>query len=86
MDEYRIDYFAHADTTEPDPYRFIKEQGKFLVIPRVEEWGSTTQIISRVISNRDEYVARQVRNGAVRADMKVSWLKFQWIKKCGYLN
>ncbi|KAF4991922.1 hypothetical protein FDECE_13865 [Fusarium decemcellulare] len=31
MDEYRIDYFAHADTTEPDPYRFIKEQGNSLL-------------------------------------------------------
>lgn len=85
MDEYRIDYFAHADTTEPDPYRFIKEQGKFLVIPRVKEWGSTTHIISRVIRNRDEYVLRQVENGALRADMKVSWLKFQCIKMRRYL-
>ncbi|KAI0886602.1 uncharacterized protein GGS22DRAFT_115532 [Annulohypoxylon maeteangense] len=80
MDEYCIDYFAHADTNEPDPYRFIKEQGKFLVIPRVKEWGSTTQIISRVIRNRDEYVLRQLKNGASRADMKISWLKLQWIK------
>ena len=76
MDECRIDYFAHADTTdrpgEPDPYRFVKEQGKFLVIPRVKEWGSTTEIISRIIRNRDEYVLRQLKNGASRADMKVS--------------
>lgn len=75
MDEYRIDYFAHADTIdhpeEPDPYRFIKEQGKFLVIPRVKEWGSTTQIISHIIRNRDEYVLRQLKNGASRADMQV---------------
>ncbi|KAI0098564.1 hypothetical protein GGR51DRAFT_430728 [Nemania sp. FL0031] len=80
MDEYRIDYFAHADTTEPDPYRFVKEQGRFLVIPRAEQLDSTTQIISRVIRNRDEYVLRQVKNGVVLADMKVSWLRFQWIK------
>lgn len=75
MNEYRIDYFAHADTTdhplEPDPYRFIKEQGKFLVIPRVKEWGSTTEIISRIIRNQDEYVLRQLKNGVSRADMKV---------------
>ncbi|KAI1440192.1 hypothetical protein F5Y02DRAFT_403684 [Annulohypoxylon stygium] len=80
MDEYCIDYFAHADTTEPDPYRFIKEQGKFLVIPRVKGWGSTTQIISQVIRNRDEYVLRQLKNGASRVDMNISWLKLLWIK------
>ncbi|KAI2470181.1 hypothetical protein F4781DRAFT_185616 [Annulohypoxylon bovei var. microspora] len=89
MDEYRIDYFAHADTTDrpgkPDPYRFIKEQGKFLVIPRVREWGSTTEIISRIIRDRDEYVLRQLKNGASRTDMKVSWLKVQWIKMRKYL-
>ncbi|PNP51613.1 hypothetical protein THARTR1_07730 [Trichoderma harzianum] len=84
MGANRIDYFAHADTADlpgqPDPYRFIKEQGEFLVIPRIKEWCSTTEIISRVIRNRDEYVIRQLRNGASRADMKVSWLKLQWIK------
>ncbi|KAL7920231.1 hypothetical protein ACQKWADRAFT_299307 [Trichoderma austrokoningii] len=84
MSANRIDYFAHADTTDlpgqPDPYRFIKEQGKFLVIPRIKEWGSTTEIISRVIRNQDEYVMRQLKNGALRTDMKVSWLKLQWIK------
>jgi len=84
MSANHIDYFAHADTADlpgyPDPYRFIKEQGKFLVIPRVKDWGSTTEIISYVIRNRDEYVIRQLRNGALRADMKVSWLKLQWIR------
>lgn len=88
MNEYRIDYFAHADTADspgnPDPYRFIKEQGKFLVIPRVKEWGSTTETISRVIRNRNEYVLRQLKNGAKRTDMKISWLKLRWIKMCAY--
>jgi glycerol-3-phosphate cytidylyltransferase-like family protein len=48
MDEYNIDYFAHADSVpgKPDPYAFVKEEGKFLVIPRVKEWGSTTEILS----------------------------------------
>lgn len=84
LKEYNIDYFAHADTTDspgwPDPYRFIKEQGKFLVIPRVKDWGSSTQIISRIIRDRDEYIFRQLKNGATLADMKISWIKFQWIK------
>ncbi|KAI9151498.1 putative choline-phosphate cytidylyltransferase [Paramyrothecium foliicola] len=84
MDEQQIDYFAHADTANsagwPDPYRFIKEEGKFLVIPRIKDWGSTTQIISRVIRDRDDYVFRQLKNGATLDDMRISWLKFQWIK------
>ncbi|KXH61053.1 phosphorylcholine transferase [Colletotrichum nymphaeae SA-01] len=81
--EYRIDYFAHADTFDapgyPDPYRFLKEEGKFLVIPRVKEWGSTTEIISRIIRDRDEYMIRQVKNGASRRDIKVSWPRLCWI-------
>ncbi|KAI0437245.1 hypothetical protein F4803DRAFT_539529 [Xylaria telfairii] len=89
METYNIDYFAHADTSDlplaPDPYRFVKEQGKFLVIPRVKEWGSTTNIISQLIRNRDEYVLRQLKNGALRKDMDISWLKHQCIKMRVYL-
>jgi glycerol-3-phosphate cytidylyltransferase-like family protein len=90
MNANSIDYFAHADTTDlpgyPDPYRFIKEEGRFLVVPRVKEWGSTTQIISTIIRNRDEYVIRQLRNGASRADLGVPWLKLQWIKTRRYIS
>ena len=90
MDEQHIDYFAHADTTDSpgwaDPYRFIKEQGKFLVIPRVKSWGSTTQIISRVIRDRDDYIFRQLKNGVKLTDMRVSWLEFQWMKIRRYLR
>jgi hypothetical protein len=90
MEEQDIDYFAHADTTDSpgwtDPYRFIKEQGKFLVIPRVREWGSTTQIITRIIRDRDDYVFRQFHNGATLTDMRISWLEFQWLKIRKYLR
>ena len=84
MDEQRIDYFAHADTADtpglPDPYRFVKEQGKFLVIPRIKGWGSTTQIVSNILQKRDEYIFRQLKNGATLKDMRISWMHFQWIK------
>ncbi|CAH0023217.1 unnamed protein product [Clonostachys rhizophaga] len=82
MKERQIDYFAHSDTVEPDPYRFVKEDGKFLVVPRVKDGESTTQIISRVLRNRDKYVLRQLKNGASLKDMKITWLKLQWIKIC----
>jgi choline-phosphate cytidylyltransferase len=87
MDEYRIDYFAHADGApgKPDVYRFVKEQGKFLVIPRVKGWGSTTEIISRIIRDRNQYVARQLKNGASRQDMNVSWFQIMRIKIWLYL-
>ncbi|KAJ4135333.1 choline-phosphate cytidylyltransferase [Fusarium oxysporum] len=75
MDRFSIDYFAHADTCDlpgaPDPYRFVKEEGKFLVIPRIPSWGSTTEIISRIIRDRDLYIERQLKNGASREEMKV---------------
>ncbi|CEJ93572.1 hypothetical protein VHEMI09150 [[Torrubiella] hemipterigena] len=84
MDKYCIDYFAHADTMDSpgwqDPYRQIKEDGRFLVIPRIKDWGSTTEIISQIIKNQDDYLLRQLKNGATLADMQVSWLKLQWIK------
>jgi hypothetical protein len=89
MDEQCIDYFAHADTADspgmPDPYRFVKEQGKFLVIPRIKEWGSTTHIVSHILQKRDEYIFRQLKNGATLTDMRVSWMHFQWIKIRRYL-
>lgn len=88
MDQYQIDYFAHADTREvpgiKDPYRFIKDKGKFLVIPRITSWGSTTEIISRVIRDQDEYVGRQIKNGASRRDMNISWLHMAWINAWKY--
>lgn len=90
MNANSIDYFAHADTSDlpgyPDPYRFIKEEGRFLLIPRVKEWGSTTQIISNIIRNRDEYVIRQLRNKSSRADLRASWLKLQWIRTRRYIS
>jgi choline-phosphate cytidylyltransferase len=74
MVEFKIDYFAHADTTpgESDVYAFVKEAGQFLVIPRVKDWGSTTEIITRIIRDRDQYIARQLKNGASKENMSVS--------------
>ncbi|KAN0081913.1 hypothetical protein V8E54_003211 [Elaphomyces granulatus] len=63
MEEYNIDYFAHHDEPLPlgysDPYEFVKRDGKFLVIPRTKGISSTS-IVTRIIRDRDKYIARSI--------------------------
>ena len=76
LQEYNIDYFAHHDDYRmppghEDPYAFVKRDGKFLVIPRTSGI-STTSIITRIIRDREKYIARQIRSGVSQEEMNVS--------------
>lgn len=76
FEEYAIDYFAHDDDYrmapgQEDPYAFVKRNGKFLVIPRTSGI-STTSIITRIIRDREKYIARQVMSGVQPEEMNVS--------------
>jgi choline-phosphate cytidylyltransferase len=79
MERHAIDYVAHddipygADEGE-DIYAPIKKAGKFLVTQRTEGV-STTGIITKIVRDYDAYIARQLRRGASRQELNVSWLK-----------
>ncbi|KAI9716416.1 MAG: hypothetical protein M1828_000358 [Chrysothrix sp. TS-e1954] len=79
LEEHNIDYVAHDDmpygaAEGDDIYKPIKEQGKFLVTQRTEGV-STTGIITKIVRDYNNYVGRQLKRGASRKELNVSWLK-----------
>ncbi|KAL8759855.1 MAG: hypothetical protein Q9184_003508 [Pyrenodesmia sp. 2 TL-2023] len=77
--EHRIDYVAHDDLPYgadegDDIYAPIKKQGKFLVTQRTEGV-STTGIITKIVRDYEQYIARQLKRGTSRQELNVSWLK-----------
>src|ERR1700761_919288 len=79
MEKYQIDYVAHDDIPYgadegDDIYAPIKKAGKFLVTQRTEGV-STTGIITKIVKDYDQYIARQLKRGTSRQELNVSWLK-----------
>ncbi|TGZ80405.1 hypothetical protein EX30DRAFT_332276 [Ascodesmis nigricans] len=79
LELHKIDYVAHDD--EPyasadcdDIYKPCKEAGKFLVTQRTEGI-STTYIITKIVRDYEKYIFRQLKRGATRQDLNLSWLK-----------
>lgn len=77
--QHRFDYVAHDDIPYgadegDDIYKPIKEQGKFLVTQRTEGV-STTGIITKIVRDYEQYIARQLRRGTSRQELNISWLK-----------
>ncbi|OAX78208.1 hypothetical protein ACJ72_07486 [Emergomyces africanus] len=79
LEEHQIDYVAHDDlpygaAEGDDIYAPIKAQGKFLVTQRTEGV-STTGIITHIVRDYEKYISRQLKRGASRQELNVSWLK-----------
>lgn len=79
LDKHKFDYVAHDDIPYgadegDDIYKPIKEQGKFLVTQRTEGV-STTGIITKIVRDYEQYIARQLKRGTSRQELNVSWLK-----------
>ncbi|KAH6652651.1 hypothetical protein BKA67DRAFT_519145 [Truncatella angustata] len=79
LEEHKIDYVAHDDLPYgadegDDIYKPIKEAGKFLVTQRTEGV-STTGIITKIVRDYEQYIARQFKRGTSRQELNVSWLK-----------
>ncbi|KAF1988082.1 Nucleotidylyl transferase [Aulographum hederae CBS 113979] len=77
--KHRIDYIAHDDLPYgadegDDIYRPIKEAGMFLVTQRTEGV-STTGVITKIVRDYDQYIARQLKRGTPRQELNVSWVK-----------
>ncbi|KAF2201984.1 hypothetical protein GQ43DRAFT_370122 [Delitschia confertaspora ATCC 74209] len=79
IEKHKIDYVAHDDIPYgadegDDIYAPIKEKGMFLVTQRTEGL-STTGIITKIVRDYDQYIDRQLKRGASRKELNVSWLK-----------
>jgi len=79
LEKHKIDYVAHDDIPYgadegDDIYAPIKEKGMFLVTQRTEGL-STTGIITKIVRDYDAYIDRQLKRGASRKELNVSWLK-----------
>lgn len=65
-----IDYFGCSEEslrmTTFDPYKFLKLQGKAFIIPRTPTI-SSTDIVTRIIRDRDIFMAKQLNHGETRA-------------------
>jgi len=77
--EHSIDYVAHDDepyvsAESDDIYKPCKEAGKFLVTQRTEGI-STTFIITKIVRDYEKYISRQLKRGASRQELNLSWLK-----------
>lgn len=83
IDKHKIDYVAHDDIPygsagEDDIYAFVKKQGKFLATQRTEGV-STSDLISRILKDREIYMQRNLKRGENREAMNISWLHEKWI-------
>ena len=83
MDKHKIDYVAHDEAPygsvgEDDIYAFVKKQGKFLATQRTEGV-STSDLITRILKDRDLYIQRNLSRGTEREELGVSWLCEKWI-------
>ncbi|KAF2161666.1 hypothetical protein M409DRAFT_28064 [Zasmidium cellare ATCC 36951] len=79
LEQHNIDYVAHDDlpygaAEGDDIYKPIKEKGMFLVTQRTEGV-STTGIITKIVRDYEQYIARQLKRGTSRQELNVSWLK-----------
>lgn len=70
LTDNNIDYVAHDD--EPyvtagidDAYAIPKKLGKFVATQRTKGI-STSDLVTRVIADRDRYIARNLKRGATR--------------------
>lgn len=79
LKEHNIDYVAHDDIPygsagSDDIYRPVKETGKFLVTQRTNGI-STSDIITKIIRDYDQYLMRNFARGATKEELNISWLK-----------
>ncbi|KAK9765373.1 choline-phosphate cytidylyltransferase [Basidiobolus ranarum] len=81
LDQHQIDYVAHDDipyvsAESTDVYDFVKKQGKFLPTKRTEGV-STSDLITRIVHDYDEYLRRNLERGISAKDLGISFFKEQ---------
>jgi choline-phosphate cytidylyltransferase len=62
-----------------DVYKFVKEQGRFLATKRTEDI-STSDLITRIVHDYDEYLRRNLNRGYSAKDLNISIFKETHLK------
>jgi choline-phosphate cytidylyltransferase len=68
--QLHIDYFGCSEDSLLITYKFLKLQGKAFVIPRTQTI-SSTDIVTRIIRDREIFIEKQLNNGVTRAQLNI---------------
>jgi choline-phosphate cytidylyltransferase len=79
LEKHAIDYVAHDDIPYAsggvaDVYGFVKKRGKFLPTKRTEGV-STSDLITRIVRDYDEYLRRNLARGVSPRDLNIGFFK-----------
>lgn len=79
-----LDYIAHdaipyVSSGSQDIYSEVKKMGKFYETKRTEGV-STSDLIVRIIKNREKFYERLIELGYSRESLNLGWTKYLWIR------
>lgn len=90
MDEHGLDFIAHdiIDYGAPgavDVYESMKQAGRFIPTLRTEGI-STSDLLTRILKDREEYYERNLKNGISRKQMNINYPHFALIQMKGVMH
>lgn len=84
LTENNIDFVCHDDipyTTADvdDAYKTCKDLGKFVATKRTEGI-STTDVVTKILYNKQMYYIRNIKRGVPRSKLGISWIRYVWLR------
>lgn len=82
LTDNKIDFVAHDDipyitADTDDAYAECKRLGKFVATKRTEGI-STSDLVTRIIADRDKYIMRNLKRGVSRQELNLTLVEY-WI-------
>ena len=84
LNEQKIDFVCHDDIPYgtagvDDAYAVCKKLGKFKATERTKGV-STTDIVAKILKNKEMYYVRNLRRGVSREKLGMSWVRYWKLK------